>query len=460
MHSFRGVLGLLTFMGIAWLLSSNRRRFPFKVVFGGLLLQFSLALLVLRTAYGAAIFDALGAVVTLILQGADAGADFVFGPLAGNSGGAHPEVQWVAIAGIKILATIIVFSTLSAIGYHYGVLQRVVAALAWVMSRLLRVSGAESLSCAANVFLGQTEAPMLVRPYIAGMTRSELMAVMTGGFATIAMGVMGLYVSWLGVGPDGAPDQARAIEVARHLLTASLMSAPAAFIMAKVMIPETEVAQTGLEGRVETPRLTRNGLDAATVGAGDGMRLAINVIAMLIAFIALVKLIDLGLVGLGGLESRYEWLGSAAERHGAWQALLAAIYHPVGWLREQCGGTLSLGAVLGLVFGPFAWLIGAEAGQERVLGSLLGTAMATNEMFAYARLAELVRTSAATDHTAHLAYYSLCGFANISSMGIQIAGIGSMAPERRNDLVSLAPRAMIGGALASWMTGCIAGMLT
>ncbi|HEY3242207.1 MAG TPA: nucleoside transporter C-terminal domain-containing protein [Phycisphaerae bacterium] len=432
MHFLRGILGLLSLVGLAWLLSTNRRRFPIKIVLGGTILQFALALLVLKTGSGRAVFDVIGELVTLILRGADAGANFVFGPLAGN----HPAVTWKAIAGIKIMTTIIVFSTLSAIGYHFGILQRVVAALAFVMTRLLGVSGAESLSCAANVFLGQTEAPLLVRPYIAGMTRSELMAVMTGGFATIAMGVMAVYVDWLGVGPDGQPDPVRAIAAARHLLTASLMSAPAAFVMAKVMLPETQAASTAGHVKVERMSDAKNALDAATSGATQGMVLAINVLAMLIAFIALITLVDLALTWLGQRGFMAVWLA-------------------------RCGtDRLDLDTLLGWLFSPIAYLVGVDAGDRRAFGSLLGTAMATNEMVAYGKLSELIKSAGMSERSIRMATYSLCGFANFSSMGIQIAGIGGMAPSRRPDLVSLAPRAMLGGAMASWMTGCIAGMLT
>ncbi len=422
----RGLLGIAALVLIAWLLSSNRRRFPLKTVVGAMVLQWLLALIVLKTDPGRAFFDGIAHIVTAILAGADAGANFVFGPLAGS----HPGVAWKAVAGIKIMTTIIIVATLSAIGYHYGILQRAVSAMAWLMKRTLGVSGAEALAGAANVFFGQTEAPLLVKPYISGMTRSEIMALMTGGFATVAAGVMAVYVDML-----GQDDPQRMVATARHLMTASLMSAPAAFMLAKIMIPETQVPQTAGRVRVETVRETRSFIDAATSGAAQGMKLAINVLAMLIAFVALIKVLDIGLSAFG----RLAFMEPAVAAMG---------------LTE-----LNLDGLLGLVFSPIAFLAGVDAGDYRTFGGLLGKAMATNELIAYASLGELVREGGMSERSILIATYSLCGFANISSIGIQIGGIGGLAPDRRADLVKLGPRAMLGGAMACWMTGCIAGIL-
>lgn len=422
----RGILGLAGLVFLAWLLSSDRRCFPWKTVIVGILLQFALGVIVLLTDPGRAFFDGIAHVVTAVLRGADEGARFVFGPLAGD----HPDVAWKAINGIKIMTTIIIVATLSAVGYHYGVLQRIVSGIAWVMTRTMNLSGAESLSGAANIFLGQTEAPLLIRPYIAGMTRSELMAMMTCGFATVAAGVMAVYVSILS---DG--DQTKAVAVARHLMTACLMSAPAGFVMAKVMLPERETPQTAGKAKVVLERETRGVLDAVTAGASQGMSLAINVLAMLIAFIALIAVIDAGLSAFGRLsfiEPMVHWAG----------------------LQQ-----LDLDGILGLLFSPIAWLIGVQTGDCRVFGGLLGKAMAANELIAYGSFHEVIKAGGMSERSIVMATYSLCGFANFSSIGIQIGGIGSLAPTRRSDFVQLGPRAMLGGAMACWMTGCIAGML-
>ncbi len=426
MPLLRGLFGIAVLVCIAWLLSTNRRRFPWRIVLSGLALQWLLALAVLRTAAGEAVFDAVGRFVTIILRGADQGAAFVFGELAGG----NPAVPWQAIAGIKIMTTIIIVASISAVGYHYGVLQRAVSIMAAAMRRTMGVSGAESLAGAANVFFGQTEAPLLVRPYIPTMTRSELMALMTGGFATVAAGVMAVYVSLL-----AGDDPQKAVGVARHLLTACLMSAPAAFVMAKIMVPETETPETADSAKVSMERETRSLIDAITAGASQGMKLAINVIAMLIAFVAMIAIVDFLLIAIG------EW------------PFVAPLVERIGL--EQ----LNLDSLLGLLFSPIAWLIGVDGDDCRTFGGLLGKAMATNELIAYGELADAIRTNAMSERATLIATYSLCGFANISSIGIQIGGIGGIAPTRRGDLVSLGPRAMLGGAIACWMTGCIAGVL-
>lgn len=431
MIAARGAIGILSLCLLAWLMSSDRRRIPWKTVLGGMALQWALALLVLKTKTGEAFFDGLGSIVATILLGADAGASFVFGPLAGD----HEAVAWKAVAGIKIMTTIVAVATLASLGYHYGILQRVVRVMAKIMTRALGVTGAESLSGAANVFLGQTEAPFLVRPLLPTMTRSELMAIMTGGFATISAGVMAYYVTVLGVDANGLPDQGRIEMMARHLLTASLMSAPAAFVMAKIMVPPGDEARPDHAIPEIPPRTTSNGLDAATTGATEGMKLAINVIAMLIAFIALIKVLNIGL----------SWLGRTA--------LPAPM---VAWMGLS---ELNLDGLMGLVFAPIAWLNGVEWVDCRSFGGLMGTAMATNEMIAYGSLSLLSRGGEMSERSVVMATYSLCGFANLGSIGIQIGGIGSLVPERRRDLVQLGFRAMLGGAMACWSTGAIAGML-
>lgn len=426
MNVARGMLGIVALIFIAWLLSSNRRRFPWKTVISGLILQWILAMAVLWTETGRAFFDVLGRMVAVVLRGAEAGSRFVFMPFGGD----RTTVPWFANVGVTILSTIIIVAALSSLGYHYGILQRVVAAMAWVMKRFMNLSGAESLSGAANVFLGQTEAPLLVRPYLSSMTESEIMSVMTCGFSTVAAGVMAVYINMLGGG-----DSERALMMARHVMTACLMTAPAGFIMAKVMVPETGHPATEGSAKIVFERQTRNLVDALTTGASDGVMLAINVLAMLIAFIALVSIIDQGLT----------WLG-----HGA---LLAPVVQKLG-MKE-----LNLDGILGLVFAPMSWLLGVEWTDCRAFGGLLGKAMATNELIAYQSLADLIANKGMHERSIIMATYSLCGFANLSSIGIQIGGIGALAPDRRADLVRLGPRAMLGGAMACWMTGCIAGML-
>ncbi len=421
----RGIAGTIVLVVVAWLLSSNRRRFPVRTVVGGLALQWLLALVVLRTDLGRDMFSAVATLVTIILDCTTVGARFVLGNLVEVR-----EDGWGFVFAARVLPSIIVFSALSALGYHFGVLQLAVRAIAKVMIRAMGVSGAESMSAAGNIFLGQTEAPLLVRPYIPGMTDSELMAIMVGGFATVAGGVLASYVAIL-----GGDDPVRQVEVARHFLTASLMSAPASLVIAKVMLPETETPQTAGVVRLNVERTTRNLVHAAASGASDGLKLALNVGAMLIVFLALIAMLDKLLIwvgGFGAVQPVVEWIGLAR---------------------------LDLAGVLGLVFSPVAYLIGAEPGECQAFGSLLGKAMATNEFVAYLSLADLAQSGAISERTARLAVYSLCGFANLSSVAIQIAGIGGMAPERRADLARLGLRAMLAGAMACWMTGCIAGLL-
>jgi CNT family concentrative nucleoside transporter len=426
MYVLRGLMGIVVLLAVAWLLSSNRRRFPVRTIVGGLAIQWVLALVVLHTNIGQAIFNGIGHGVTVLLDCTDAGTRFVLGNLVD----VRPDA-WGVVFAAKALPAIIVFASLSALGYHLGILQFVVGIMARVMTWLMGVSGAESLSAAGNAFLGQTEAPLLVRPYIGRMTQSELMALMVGGFATIAGGVMAAYIAIL-----GGDDPQRRIEVARHFLTACLMSAPASLIFAKVMVPETGVPETAGTVRLKVERTTKNVVHAAAVGAGDGLYLALNVAAMLIVFIALIALIDRCLAAFGNV---------------------GIVAPAVQWLGLE---KLNLAGILGLIFYPIAWLIGVDTGECRTFGGLLGTAMAANEFVAYLSLSQLVADQAVSERTLRLAMYSLCGFANFSSIAIQIAGIGGMAPERKGELARLGLRAMLAGAMACWMTGCIAGILT
>ena len=433
MTILRALIGIAFFCTLAWLLSTDRRRINVRVVIGGLLMQLAIALLVLQTSIGRDVLDSVSSFATRFMSFGEKGAQMVFGPLTGFMfepeqipGEAPSQLQWFAsfpfqhiadpgktwiIFAFKALPTIIYFSAVMAILYYVGLMQWIIYGLARFMSWLMRVSGAESLAMAANVFVGQTEAPLVVRPYIPGMTQSELMALMTGGFATIAGSVLAVYIGVLGE------------QYAGHLLAASFMSAPAAFVMAKIMVPETAHPATGGDAKIEIKREAANLLDAAATGTSDGLKLYLNVIAMLISFVAIVALIDWGLGGITIADA-----------------------------------PLSLARVFGWIFSPVAWAMGVEWSDCQGFGTLLGTKIAVNEFVAYSTMAEMSAKASLSPRSLQMAAYALCGFANFASVGIQIGGISPLAPERRQDLSRLALRAMIGGAFASWMTATIAGM--
>ncbi len=414
-------VGLWVMILLAWLMSSHKRRVSWRVIVGGLLLQFAFALLVLRTEVGRWFFDFLGELFERLLAFVDEGSLFVFGVSArAGETGLPPQETLLRTFAFGVLPTIVFFSSLMSVLYHLEIMQRVVRAAAWVMQRTLGTSGAESLSAAANIFVGQTEAPLMVRPYVSAMTQSELMAVMVGGFATIAGGVMAAYV-------------AMGLE-AGHLMTASVISAPAALLIAKVMQPEVEQPKTLGRVTLTIEKTTVNVIDAAAVGALDGMKLSINVAAMLIAFLALLALVD----------STLGWLG---------HQLGAVVGANLEW---------SLSKLLGYLFWPIAWLMGIEPKDCFAAGQLMGIKMAANEFVAYQRLAEWLRPDSPVhlaERTRTIMTYALCGFANFGSIGIQLGGIGGIAPERRSDLARLGLRAMLGGTLAACMTACVAGVL-
>jgi len=425
MQQYRGILGLAVLIAIALALSSNRRHVRWRIVFGGLAMQLILALLVLRLEYAALFFDALAAAATRVLSFTDAGAEFIFGSQL------YTQKEMGFVFAFHVLPTIIFFASLMSVLYHIGVMQWVVRVMARVMNTVMGVSGAESLAVAANVFVGQTEAPLVVRPYVAQMTRSELMTLMTGGFATIAGGVFAAYVTML-----GGEDMALRVDFAKHLLTASVMSAPAAFVISKIIAPEMAESQSAGTLRARFEKTTINTLDAATTGAGDGLRLAANVGAMLLALLALVA----------GVDYVLEWVGQTR-----W-------IHPV--VEGMGMKALNLKSILGLVFSPIAWCMGVSADEMRTVGSLLGEKIVLTEFVAYGSLSETLKGGDAISmRSAHIATYALCGFANFGSIAIQLGGIGGIAPQRRQELAQLAVRAMIGGALASFMTASIAGML-
>jgi CNT family concentrative nucleoside transporter len=395
------LVGLVVILAIAWLLSTNRRLVPWRTVLVGTGLQLVFAVLILKTAPGRAFFLWASHAVTTFLDFADAGSRFVFG-----------EDFRDHLVAFKVLPTIIFFSSVIAILYHVGLVQKVVRAFAWLMMRLMGTSGAESFSAAGNVFVGCTEAPLLVRPYIAGMTTSELMAVMTGGFATIAGGVFAAYVG-MGVEPG-------------HLIAASVMSAPAALVMAKLMYPETEESATAGTVKVDVASPYVNLLDAAAEGAAAGLKLALNVGAMLIAFIALIAVVNAGLGALGGL---FGFEG------------------------------LSLEWIFGQLLRPLAYLMGVPWGEADRVGTLLGIKTVVNEFVAYAQMREMVAAGELSARSEAIATYALCGFSNFATIAITIGGIGAIAPERKADLARLGLRAMVGGALACFQTATIAGLL-
>jgi len=412
-----GLLGLLAFPALAWALSENRRAFPWRALAAGLALQAALGWLILRTGAGRAFFQSLDDTFRTLLGFAGKGAAMVFGPLADEALLAEkwgPDNAFIFV--VTVTGTIVLVSALSAALYHYGVLQLVVRGMAWVMRRAMGTSGSESLAAAANVFMGQTEAPLVVRPYLPGMTRSELLALMTGGMATIAGGVLAAYVSF-GIS-------------AGHLLTASVMSAPAALMIAKIMLPATAPAASTRAapppGAEEDPPV--NGLDALCRGAQDGVKLAINVMAMLIAFVALVALVNhllslaLGLLGVVN--------------------------------------TTPLQTFLGWVNAPFAWLMGVPAQDCRLVGSLLGERVVLNEFIGYLSLGNAIKDGALEPRSAVIATYALCGFANFASIAIQVGGIGALVPSRRADLARLGLKAMTGGLLTCYTTASLAGLLT
>ncbi len=422
----QALLGVPLLLGLAWLFAEQRRPFMWRVVVGGLLLQFTIGLLLLKWPPMRRLFEGLSWAFVRVLDFSQVGAQFLFGNLV------RPEYAQTFgfIFVLQVLPTIIFFAALTAALYYLGILQRVVQAVAWVMRRTLGTSGPESLCVASNIFLGQTEAPLLVRPFLSGLSRSELLAIMVGGMATLAGGVLAAYVGFLG-GPD---PQARQL-FALHLMAASVMNAPAALVFAKILRPETDpsVAQKPLT----LPRgaAAANLLEALAQGASEGLRLAANVAAMLLAFIATIALVNALLGKLGA------WLG----------------LNP--WIAAQSGHLytgLSLEWILGQLFRPIAWIIGVEWRETLAVGALIGQKIVINEFIAYARLAEM---PALSEKARVLSTYALCGFANLSSIAIQLGGIGSLAPERRRELAELGLRAVLGGALASLLSAIWAGLL-
>ena len=405
MENYTGILGIIVLLGIAFLLSNNKTLINKNIIFWGLGLQISFAIIILKTSFGKALFFYFNILIVKLISFADAGSDFLFTSFI-------PDVvydQALINFAFRALPVIIFFSSLIAATYHIGVIQIIIKNIANVMEKTMKTSGAETLSISANIFVGQTEAPILIRPYISKMTNSELMTVMVGGFSTVAGSVMALYVTWLNNIP----------EIAGHLLAASVMSAPAALMVAKIIYPETKSYQIINSNSIKLKSQDNNLVDAIGRGATDGLKLGANVAAMLIAFISLVAMINFILGFLG----------------------------------------TSMQEMLGLLFKPLAWTMGIPWADAKIVGTLMGEKIVLTELIAFRDLSDYVSNNTISERSVIIASYALCGFANFGSIGIQLGGIGSMAPKRKKDLSKLVFKAMLGGAIASWLTASIVGIL-
>jgi CNT family concentrative nucleoside transporter len=433
---YANLLGWLTMLLLAWGISYNRLRFPWRTVLWGLGLQFTLAVLILKTSWGAKLFEVAGKVIQKLIQFSSEGTQFVFGPLAGQSAtGKVFGADHAVVFAILVCGTVVIVAALSSLFYHWGILQRVVRAIAWVMQRVMGTSGSETLSAAANIFMGQTEAPLVIRPYVPRMTRSEIMTIMVCGMAHIAGGVAAVYaaMAW----EHGYKD------TAGHLLTASVLNCPAALLIAKIMLPETEKSETAGTSPATVPRTTANSIDAICRGAGDGFQLSLNICAMLIAFIAIIALAN--------------YVYGFAQKEGAYYALLVLDGHQVADHLAYVPVTFQ--NAFGWLNAPFAWLMGVPPQDCRAIGQILGERIVLNEFVGYLDLTSHAKELALDPRSFMIATYALCGFANFSSIAIQVGGIGSLAPERRSEMAQVGLRAMIGGLLAAYMTASLAGFL-
>ena len=407
-----GFFGVFVLLGIAWLASKNRRAINYKTIGAGLLLQFTFAVIVLKLPIGRYFFATMNDVIVKLLSFSDKGAEFVFGSLVSN-----PSMGF--IFAVRVLPTIIFVSSIMAVLYYLGIMQKVVLFFAKIMAKLMGTSGAESLSASANIFVGQTEAPLVVRPYVASMTQSELMAIMTGGMATISGGIMAAYVGLL---VDSIPS------IAGHLLAASIMAAPAGLVMAKIIVPETEEPETKGIVKLQLEINDANVIDAAANGSSVGMQLAINVAACLIAFMAILAMANF-LLGYGagyvGIEG------------------------------------LTFEKIFGWIFTPLAWVMGVPSNEVQQVASWMGQKTVLNEFVAYLNMATYLKANPGvmSERSVAMASYALCGFANFLSIAIQIGGIGAMAPERRHDLAKLGLYALLASSLAGFLSATIAGLL-
>ena len=419
-----GLFGLAVLIGITWLFSNNKRAVDWRLIATGIALQIGFAALVILVPGGRDVFDWLGQGFVKLLSFVNEGSSFIFGGLMNVD-------NYGFIFAFQVLPTIIFFSALMGVMYHLGVMQAIVKAMAWAITKVMRVSGAETTSVCASVFIGQTEAPLTVRPYISKMTQSELLTMMIGGMAHIAGGVLAAYIGLLGAGIP-----AQEAFYAKHLLAASIMAAPATLVIAKLLVPETGTPLTRGTVKMEIEKTASNVIDAAAGGAADGLKLALNIAAMLLAFIALIALINAPLT----------WIGEATG------------------LAQMLGKPTNLATIFGYVLAPLAWVIGTPWADATTVGSLIGQKVVINEFVAYLQLSEIIKGNVdgitLSEEGRLIATYALCGFANFSSIAIQIGGIGGLAPDRRADLAKFGLRAVLGGTIATLMTATIAGVLT
>ncbi len=428
MAILRGIIGIIVLLGIAYLLSSERKAIKWKTILIGLSLQFILAFGVLKIGWVKQVFNVMGGFFTAVLEFTESGSLFLFGNLIDAS---NPTIGYVF--ALQILPTIVFFSALTSILYYFGIIQRVVKGLAWLLTRALGISGAESLSVAGNIFLGQTEAPLLIKAYLPKMNRSEILLVMTGGMATVAGGVLASYVGFL-----GGSDPEMRLSFARHLIAASVMAAPGAIIIAKLILPQTASVDEKIE--ISDQSVGSNALDALASGTTEGLKLALNVGAMLLVFVAFIAMIN-GILGfIGGIGGLNETLAPL-------------------WGYDS----ISLEAILGTIFAPLMYIIGVAKEDLSLMGQLLGIKLVASEFVAYTQLADLKDASNAVhlayDKSVLMATYMLCGFANFASIGIQLGGIGTIAPSQRKNLSELGFKALIAGSIASLLSATIAGMI-
>ena len=403
---YMGFIGILTLLMIAYALSNNRKAIKFETVFWGLGLQAFFGIVILKIPFIKSQFFFVDKIFKTLISFSDKGSDFLFSSFVPGIGYHEAMINFA----FRALPVVIFFSSLISIAYHFGIIQIVVKWVAKLMEKSMKTSGAETLSISANIFVGQTEAPILIRPYIKNMTTSELMAIMTGGFATVAGSVLALYVLWLEKIPG----------IAGHMLAASIMSAPASLVIAKLIYPETEKTNSLDELDLHIENNTANAMDALGNGATQGLKLAANIGAMLIAFISILSMINFTL---------------------------------------EYFLNINLQEILGIIFSPLAWTMGIPWEEANIVGRLMGEKIVLTELIAYGSLGDLINNDLISERSAIISSYALCGFANFGSIGIQLGGIGAMAPEKRNILSKIVLKAMVGGALASWLTATIAGIL-